>query len=348
MIPAAKFRSSRCRFVAPWLLAVGLAAALSGTSLQAAESPDGTAAAAVPSAVAEEVIEEVTIIGERAGPGLWKVRNGDNTLYILGTLSPLPKKMTWRSREVENVLARAQQFIPAGFDVSADIGPIKAVRLYMQFRKLRGNEERQTLQEVLPPPLYARFDSLRQKYAPKQRDMLKRRPALAAGELWSEAISRSGLTNRNNISKAVSKLAKSRKVPIVEPQVRIDDPQGALADVAQIPRDAEIACMRSTLDRLESDLATARNRAEAWAVGDIEAWRSAASAEQQDACWSALTMAPKLAEIRKRFDDAWLNLALKALDTHAVTLAIVPIDELYKRNGVLAQMRSRGFTVDEP
>jgi uncharacterized protein YbaP (TraB family) len=256
--------------------------------------------------------------------------------------------MTWRSREVENVLARAQQFIPAGFDVSADIGPIKAVRLYMQFRKLRGNEERQTLQEVLPPPLYARFDSLRQKYAPNKRDMLKRRPALAAGELWSEAISRSGLTNRNDISKSVSKLAKSRKVPIVEPQVRIDDPQGALADVAQIPREAEIACMRSTLDRLESDLATARNRAEAWAVGDIEAWRSAASAEQQDACWSALTMAPKLAEIRKRFDDAWLNLAVKALDTHAVTLAIVPIDELYKRNGVLAQMRSRGFTVDEP
>ena len=130
--------------------------------------------------------------------------------------------------------------------------------------------------------------------------------------------------------------------------MRIDDPQGALADVAQIPREAEIACMRSTLDRLESDLATARSRAEAWAVGDIAAWRSAASAEQQDACWSALTLAPKLAEIRKRFDDAWLNLAVKALDTHVVTLAIVPIDELYKRNGVLAQMRSRGFTVDEP
>ena len=343
MIPAAKFQASRCRFIAMWVLA----AALAGGALQAAVDP-APAAATTTATVAEEVIEEVTIIGERAGPGLWKIRNGDNTLYILGTLSPLPKKMTWRSREVENVLARAQQFIPAGFEVSADIGPIKAVRLYMQFRKLRGNEERQTLQEVLPPPLYARFDSLRQKYAPSKRDMLKRRPALAAGELWSEAISRSGLTNRNDISKAVSKLAKSRKVPIVEPQVRIDDPQGALADVAQIPREAEIACMRSTLDRLESDLATARSRAEAWAVGDIAAWRSAASAEQQDACWSALTLAPKLAEIRKRFDDAWLNLAVKALDTHVVTLAIVPIDELYKRNGVLAQMRSRGFTVDEP
>ena len=104
MIPAAKFQASRCSLIAMWVLA----AALAGGALQAAVDPAPTAAT-----VAEEIIEEVTVIGERAGPGLWKVRNGDNTLYILGTLSPLPKKMTWRSREVENVLARAQQFIPA-------------------------------------------------------------------------------------------------------------------------------------------------------------------------------------------------------------------------------------------
>jgi uncharacterized protein YbaP (TraB family) len=339
MIPAAKFHALRCRFIATWVLA----AALAGNALQAAVDPAPAA-----TATAEEIIEEVTIVGERAGPGLWKIRNGDNTLYVLGTLSPLPKKMTWRSREVENVLVRAQQFIPADVDVSADIGPMRVVRLYLQYLKLRGNEERQTLQEVLPPTLYARFESLRGKYAPNKRDMLKRRPAVAVGELWREAVSRSGLTSRNDINKAVSKLAKARKVPIVKPQVRIDDPQGALADVAQIPREAEIACMRSTLDRLESDLGTARSRAEAWAVGDIEAWRSAASAEQQDTCWSALTMAPKLAEIRQRLDEAWLNVAVQALNSHAVTLAVVPIDEIYKRNGVLAYMRSRGFTVDEP
>ena len=93
MIPAAKFQASRCSLIAMWVLA----AALAGGALQAAVDP-APAAATTTATVAEEVIEEVTIIGEAAGPGLWKIRNGDNTLYILGTLSPLPKKMTWRSR----------------------------------------------------------------------------------------------------------------------------------------------------------------------------------------------------------------------------------------------------------
>lgn len=297
---------------------------------------------------AAEVIEEVTIVGERAGPGLWKVRNGDNTLYILGTTSPLPKKMEWRSREVENVLARAKQVIPARSDVDADIGPIKAVQLYLQYRKLRDNESDQSLEQVLPADLFQRFETLRKKYAPRERAMLERRPLLAAGELWGEALSRSGLTGRNNISRTVEKLAKSRKVPIVLPKIRIDDPKGALAEVGKISRDAEIACMRSTLTRMEEDLEAARRRAEAWAVGDVDALRSRSITDQQEACWTALQESPKIADIRRQFDDAWFKLAVESVETHDVSLAVVPIVELFGRRGVLALMRARGYTVDEP
>lgn len=328
--------------------ALGVLLALS--PLFAPESHAGQAAETAADAARplSEDIEEVTIFGELAGPGLWKVRNGDNTLYILGTLSPLPKKMEWRSREVENVLARAKQVIPARSDVDADIGPIKAVQLYMQYRKLRGNDDRQTLEAVLPPDLYARFEALRSKYAPRERSMLQRRPLLAAGELWGEALSRSGLTSRNNVSRTVEKLAKSRKVPVVLPKIFIDDPKGALAEVGQISRAAEIACMRSTLARMEEDLEAARRRAEAWAVGDVDALRSRAATDQQEACWSALQQSPKIAGIRKQFDDAWFKLAVESVEKHDVSLAVVPITELFGRRGVLALMRERGYAVDEP
>lgn len=299
-------------------------------------------------AVGTSDIEEVTIIGEAAGPGLWKIRNGDNTLYLLGTLSPLPKKLEWRSREVENVLARAKQVIPARSDVEADIGPIKAVQLYMQYRKLRGNEEKQSLEAVLPPDMFQRFENLRQKYAPRERDMLKRRPLIAAGELWSEALSRSGLTGRNDVSRKVEKLAKSRKVPIVVPTVVIDDPKGTLAEVGRIPREAELTCMRSTLARMESDLEAARRKAEAWSVGDIDALRSGTATEQRETCWSALQQSPKLAAIRQQFEEGWFRLAVDAVEKHDVALAVVPINELFGRNGVLARMKARGYVVDEP
>jgi uncharacterized protein YbaP (TraB family) len=326
----------------PAALLLSLAPPQSGAA-QASPETDAS-----PAPAEAEAVEEVTVTGERAGPGLWKVRRGDNTLYLLGTMSPLPRKVEWRSREVESVLDRAQRLIPSSTDVDADIGPIKAVRLYMQFRKLRDNPEDGTLGAVLPPELFQRFESLRLRYAPRNTDMLERRPVIAAAELWREALERSGLTMRNDVGRTVTRLARSRKIAISEPQVRIDDPQGALAEVAKIPVDAEIACMAATLDRLESDLAAARQRAEAWSVGDVSALRPKANSDQQEACWSALMTSPKIAEIRERFDRAWFDIAIDSLEKLPVTLAVVPIEELLGRRGILERLRARGYEVDEP
>ena len=44
-------------------------------------------------------LDEVLVTGERPGPAMWKVSKGDHTLWIMGTLSPLPSKMTWRSKQ---------------------------------------------------------------------------------------------------------------------------------------------------------------------------------------------------------------------------------------------------------
>jgi uncharacterized protein YbaP (TraB family) len=295
-----------------------------------------------------ETIEEVLVSGERAGPGLWKVRKGDHTLYLLATLSPLPKKMEWRSREVEDVLARAQRFVPARFDVDADIGPISGMRLYLQYRRLRGNADDQTLEQVLPPELFARFEAQRLKYAPRNRSILKQRPVVAASELWREGISRSGLTLRNDVDRAVAKLARERKVKVVTPAVKIEDAKGTLAEVGQLPLDAEIVCMSALLGRIESDLATARRRAEDWAVGDVEALRSRRGAQRQEACWEALLTSPKLAAVRRDFDAAWLRTVTQSLEQHPVTLAVVPFGELYAPGGVLATFRARGYEIDEP
>ena len=296
----------------------------------------------------EDALPEVSIVGERPGPGLWRVANGDRTLYILGTLRPLPKKMVWKSREVEEVVSRAQLVIPERTDVDADVGPVKAVRLYLQWRKVRKNADGAALEDVLPPDLYARFQALRQAHAPDKRDMLKRRPLLAAGELWNESLDGAGLTLRIGIDSRVRRLAKQARVPIAEPRLEVDDPQALLAEAAQIPLDAEIACMRATLDRLESDLANARVLADAWATGDVELIRSKAEWQHEQACWTSLTSTPKLAELRRRFDEVWFEEASRALETKEVALAVAPMPTLLKPGGVLDQLAARGYEITAP
>jgi hypothetical protein len=47
----------------------------------------------------------VVVSGVQPGPGLWKVSKGDHVMWVLGTLSPLPRDMQWQAQEVEQVIA---------------------------------------------------------------------------------------------------------------------------------------------------------------------------------------------------------------------------------------------------
>jgi len=66
-------------------------------------------------------IEEVIAYGIRPGPELWKVSKGENVLWILGTLSPLPKRMKWQSSLVAVVIEDSQAILLPPV-VTADVG----------------------------------------------------------------------------------------------------------------------------------------------------------------------------------------------------------------------------------
>jgi hypothetical protein len=55
------------------------------------------------------------VTGEQPGPRLWKITSGQHVLWVLGKPpTPLPKKVIWRSKEVETVLASTQELILDG------------------------------------------------------------------------------------------------------------------------------------------------------------------------------------------------------------------------------------------
>ena len=323
-----------------WLLC-GLTVTLGGWAL--AQVPAETAGS-----TDTAPLEVVEVTGERAGPGLWKVAKGANTVFILGTFNPLPRRMIWRSRQVETVLDRASQVIPYRPDLDASIGPIKAFKLYRQWRRLRRNPDDATLQQVLSPDLFARFEALRLKYAPGDDGMLELRPLLAAGELSQAAIKSVGLKTDDNVADAVLKLAKKRKVAIVKLSQRVDDPQALLADLGNINAATERACLAATLARLDADVSTLRDRATAWAIGDVEKLRSQTADEQRASCMAALTSAPRINEITAEFDKQWLAAVVNAAEKQRVTLAISPIGRLLQKVGVLAQLAARGYQVTPP
>jgi uncharacterized protein YbaP (TraB family) len=293
-------------------------------------------------------VTEVSVVGERAGPGLWKVTNGTHTLWLLGTLQPLPARMEWRSREVELVLSIAERLVPESPKVEADVSLFKKVKLYLQWRRLQKNPDGRQLADVLPPALYARFEAQRARYAPGSDDLLAYRPVIAAGRLWQAAVKRAGLTLEPAVADTVRRLAKARRVEVVEPKVVIEDPQRVLDELAHVPADAELRCMTATLDRLDRDVATARELATAWATGDVAALRASRPWEHREACWASLTTSPAVRALRTRLEASWFDAAVESLETRQTTLALVPMAKLLPDDGMLARFAARGYRVIAP
>ena len=134
-------------------------------------------------------LETVVVSGEQPGPGLWKVSKGEHVLWILGTLSPLPKKISWISRDVERTIAASQQVLMAPLiSVKFDGGMLGGLFLLPSVLKARNNPDKQTLAEVLPADLYARWQPLKLKYIGRGNGVEKRRPIFAAEQLYEEAV----------------------------------------------------------------------------------------------------------------------------------------------------------------
>jgi len=297
---------------------------------------------------AQDVIEEVEVTGERAGPGLWRVSSGDNVAWILGTLNPLPKRMTWRSREVEAVLEEAQEVIPIGPKVDVNAGLFTRLRLYMQFRRVTRVPEDAMLKDWLSPELYARFSALKARYDSGNRRVEDLQPMFAALRLYQRALDESGLTPRNNVETTVLKLARKHRVSIRQTALKVEDPRGLVKELGDIPRAEQVRCLEAIVERLETDLETMKAGARSWAMGDVAALRALPYPRELDVCTSAAGNSRQLNELIAEVTKGWDASLEAALATNRTTLAMRPIYELLGPNGTLAALRAKGYQVEGP
>ena len=306
----------------------------------------------IPAPAVPASLDEVLVTGERPGPGMWRITKGDHDLWILATLQPLPKNMIWRSETVEQRIAASQVVISPPV-VDADVGFFRSLTLIPSLLRARKSPDGRTLEQTLPHDLYIRWLALRVKYLGTSDDE-KKRPMLAALDLYLRALDQSGLTSNGVVWETIEKIAHRSGVPLrpVVLKLKVDDAKGAVHDLNKIPREAEIACFSKTIERLETDLQPMRQRANFWSLGDIEALRSLPYPDEEVACLNAFLAVP---EFRDQFEsaqiklaDLWMATAQTALDENVSSFAVLPMTVLLKQDGVLDQLRAKGYAIQEP
>lgn len=342
-------------------IALALAFALA-TSAQAtppaAPAVDPPSADAVPptdAAPALATLETVVVTGIQPGPGLWQIRKGDHTLWIMATLTPLPRRMEWEPRELDALVARADRVLTSpGVGVDADIGFFGGLRLLPSALRARNNPDDKTLSEVLPPELYARWETQKAKYMGRDRGVEERRPVFAAYALMEEALEDLDLKYDNIVWDRVERIAKrnDREIVGVSVRVKIDDPREALREFERSSVD-DIGCMDATLRRLETDTPNMIERANAWAVGDLQTLEQLRVESEIRACALALLGTEALKkrgfdDLPRRVVDEWVRIAEESLAEHATTVAVADYQVLTNPDGLLPAMRAKGYEIIAP
>jgi len=305
---------------------------------------------AVAAADSPQMLSTVTITGQVPGPALWKVTKGAHTMWVMGTVDLLPKKIEWYSKDVETAIASSQQVIGISYG-SLNVNVF--ARLF-QLSSVEKIPDGKHLGDILPADLYTRWTAVKTSLGVNDDDVERLRPRYAADALFDKAAVRAGLSDDPDVWETIKQLARKHHVGVVTKDFKfaIDNSRQRMKRLQEAPLEPEFACLSSALDRLQSDVATVEQRANAWSYGDLATLRKLALADRDQLCWDSLSNADDLSEsvreLNRRLDNDWIGAVDNALDRNTTSFAVLPLSDLLNGTGRVALLRERGYAIIAP
>jgi hypothetical protein len=322
------------------------AIALSLLSMLArADEPVSSATASALEDPAAGAMEVIVVSGMQPGPGLWKVSKGNHVMWILGEISPYPRKTQWNSSEFARLLRHSQELI---IDFSG-YWPLDRDerRQYDRAEKLPAGS---TLKDVISPELHARMEATAKTFGASGLEQVH--AFAATNRLVTSAMKKLGLRGFS-ARFAADELGKRRQMKITY-YAAPEPPFEVRLQTWQQP--ANSVCLERVIDALQDGGNGVKRLANAWSVGDVEALRQlvppysfSRDGFRSGACAHAMRGGEKLAleydAIRK---EGWLAEADRALANNRSTMAVVLMSEIFAPDGYLAGLRARGYKIEEP
>lgn len=280
------------------------------------------------------------IVVERPGPRLWRIDGPQGAVFVLGVMQPLPKRFTWKTAEIDELITRTNRVLISNDTVSVGIGTLIAQR------KAFRNPDDAKVSALLDPAAKARFDAARRAHGFDDDDLEGWRPYVAGLFLLDKGMDAAGLSRNLDPQAVTLKKVRKRKIPITTVS-RIES-KPIIKALAAMPAGADAPCLVAELDALDA-MPVMRARAQAWARGDVEELRMLGERDDGASCVSSLTEGGvPAAQLRETLITDWTRALSTARSQNGTTLAIVQIGALIAPDGILARLRAQGVQIDGP
>jgi hypothetical protein len=301
---------------------------------------------ATPAAERDETgMEVVLVLGQQPGPGLWKVSSGEQALWILGEISPYPRKVKWTSKRFENLLDNSQELL---VDFSGYYRADHTDTRRLAIAELLPDGKK--LDDVITPELFGKFETTARRFGATGLEDLY--PFAATNRLAVSAMDAMDMRGFSARFSAVQ-LARKRRIKVT----RFAAPELPFEErLRNWQRPENVVCLQRLLATLGDGGAGLRRLANAWSVGDIGALRElvptysfSRDGFRSGECAAAMHGGEReAAEYKRRRTRLWLNQAKRALRNNTRTMAVVPMSELFASDGYLAALRTAGYQIEEP
>jgi len=302
----------------------------------------GTASAAAPGEAPVQDwsnVETVVITVGEGGPALWRVANGNSEVWILPTVSPVPKDLKWDTHSVAVLLKGANALL---LPPKAEVGMFEGLWFAMTDMDTIEQPDGTTLEQTLPGPLKGRFVAARTRIGQDADRYDKFLGGVAAVRLESDYWSFADLT-LDGPQRTIERLATNAAVR-ARP-VATYPAMDVVHDVPKMTPAAHLACLDFALQDIATESAHAAPAAEAWSVGDLDGVKAHYSEIRLDDCWAQNSA---YAGLRERAFRDMTNAIVAALQKPGKTVAVMPMGMFLRKGGVLERLQAAGLTVSGP
>ncbi|WP_426030884.1 TraB/GumN family protein [Caulobacter sp. DWP3-1-3b2] len=285
------------------------------------------------------LVEALVVNARLPGPAWWKVSDADTVIYVLGVPALTPSKLDVDSSVLKRRLDGANVLI---MGQEADVSLVRIVALALGGKRyfISSTPMRQTL----PPELRARLEA--RLLASKQKlDSLDEVKPAFAGFVVANSQDGNLSISVGGVTDTIREIARSKDIA---DRPRIQTLPGyslveAVKTLGTAPQPLQELCLDAGLRQAESGEGGIKLLSERWARGEVRAVVLADRGFSR-----CLASTPSIArELRSGRDDAVVAIAA-ALGKPGKAVAVIELRSLLAQDGVLDQLRGRGFVVTTP
>ena len=266
-----------------------------------------------------------------SGPAIWRVRSGESTVYLFGSIHILPNGYRWLTPRIVGAMNASDLFV---FEVQIDKDARAEERDFLSKNGVL--RQRQTIRGVLTPGEFDRYATVMQAAGLSAHDYERYRPWLASLMLGLAYLHPDDLTALKGADDEVMKFAREHD----RPSLYLETAQQQLELLTSGSEESQIAELRHLIDTLPGSREIESKLLEAWSSGDIDRLTAVLG--------GIFNPSPETERfLLSRRNHLWLAVIDPLLQRPGTAMVTVGAAHIAGSNGLIALICGEGYRIEK-